>query len=162
MPRTPQVLSVAGAIVCLALAASAYAASPAQLHAHSVYGGLTANKHAFVDLRTASATAIAASPANTAPELRHSNINLTCSNKAQVNSGMPATKLALAHGSYSFASSFTRTGVKETEPGSGSVTLKIKLTGKVVNSKTISGTVEVNSSGGCSIPSQSYTAKLST
>ena len=161
MPRTPQVLSVAGAIVCLALAASAYAASPARLHAHAVYGGVTAKKDAFVNLKTASATAIAASPVNTAPELRHSNINLACSNKAQVNSGMPATKLALAHGSYSFASSFTRTA-KETPPGSGSVTLKIKLTGKVVNSKTISGTVEVNSSGGCSIPSQSYTAKLST
>jgi hypothetical protein len=137
------------------------AGTPARLHAHSVYGGLTAKKDAFVDLRTGSATTIAASRANTAPELRHSNINLTCANQAQVNPGMVQIKLKLKHGSYSFSSRFTRTGVKETAPGSGTVTLKVAITGKIRNSKTISGTVKVTGPQGCSIPSQTYTAKLS-
>ena len=154
---------VVGAVIgCLGLATAAYAgSSPARLTAHSVYGGLTATKHAFVDLRTASATVIAASPANTAPELRHSNINLTCANKAQVNPGMIQLKLSLKSGHYSFARSFTRTGVKETYPGSGSVTLKVTISGTVRTAKSISGRVKVTGPQGCSVPSQAYTAKLS-
>jgi hypothetical protein len=156
-------LAVAAIIACLSVATVAYAGSrPARLKAHSVYGGLTAKKDAFVDLRTASATVIAASPANTAPEKRQSNINLTCANKAQVNPGMIKLKLKRKRGHYSFSRSFTRTGVKETEPGSGSVTLKVTISGTVRNAKTISGRVKVTGPHGCSVPSQAYTAKLSS
>lgn len=155
-------LAAGAVIVCVAITAVANAAgSPARLHAHSVYGGVTAKRDAFVALQTGSATTIAASPANTAPELRHSNINLACANQAQVNPGMVQIKLKLEHGSYGFSRSFTRTGVKETAPGSGAVTLKVAITGTVRNSKTISGTVKVTGPQGCSIPSQAYTAKLS-
>lgn len=155
------VKAAAAVIACVAITGVADAArSPARLRAHSVYGGVTSRKDAFVALRTASATTIAASPANTAPELLHSNVNLECANKAQVNTGMVQIKLKLQHGSYSFSRRFSRIGVKETSPGSGSVTLRIAISGKVRNSETITGTVKVTGPRGCSIPLQAYTAKL--
>jgi hypothetical protein len=143
----------------LAAAASAVGSAPGLL-AHRSYGGVTANHKAFVNLLTASATKIASSPANTAPELGHSNINLTCANGSQVNTGMPAIALTLKGGDYGFSTHFVRHAVKEYPPTAGPVTLTVTIAGTLKSSKTIAGAVKVTGAGGCSLPSSAYTAKL--
>jgi hypothetical protein len=146
---------------CLVVVAVASAIDPApRLRPHRRYGGVAANHKAFVNLLTASATKIASSPANTAPELGHSNINLTCTNGSQVNTGMPAIALTLNRGHYSFSTHFVRHGVKEYPPTAGPVTLTVKISGTVKSSSTIAGTVKITGPGGCSMSSGAYTAKL--
>jgi hypothetical protein len=143
----------------VALPASATATAPA-LVAHGQYGGLTAKKDAFVNFLTGTSTTIAASAVNTAPELLRSNINLQCANKAQVNPGMPGITLKMTAGHYSFSTTYVRKGVKETYPGSGTVTLSVTISGTVESSTTLKGTVKVTGPGGCAISSQAYTATL--
>ena len=82
------------------------------LVAHSQYGGLTAKNDAFVNLLAGTSTTIAASPANTAPELLHSNINLKCANGQSVNTGMPGITLILKAGHSSFLASFVRKAIE--------------------------------------------------
>lgn len=139
--------------------AGATAAGPT-LEAHGHYGGSTAKRDAYVSLQAGTSTTIAASAANTAPELLRSNINLQCANKAQVDPGMPAIRLKLSAGHYRFSTVFVRKGVKETYPGKGTVALTVTISGTVESSTTIKGLVKVTGPGGCAIASQAYTASL--
>jgi hypothetical protein len=150
-----------GIAVCLGLVGVATAGGRApKLKAHHAYGGLTAKRDVYVNLRTSSPTVIAPSPANTAPEKLDSNVNFSCPNHAQLNPGMVKIKLKLRRGHYRFSAHFVRKGVRETPPGSGSVTLTVTISGTVKSPKLISGRVRVDGPAGCRVPPQAYKAKL--
>jgi hypothetical protein len=74
--------------------------------------------------------------------------------------GFPHTPLKLSHGSYGFSTHVTQRGESLVGSTASSFTLKLKITGTVVNSTTIEGTIGAKG-GRCTIGKPlSYTAKL--
>lgn len=154
------VLALAAAVLTLSGVAGAASNPPPKAQAHRTYLGQGARKDVVVALKMKSSTTIASSPAGTAPELLHSNVNIHCSNDTQANSGMPKIKLKLKHGLYRFKRHFERHGVQAAGPNATKVNLAIDVSGAVKSASLITGKVKVVGTGGCSVSAEKYSAPL--
>jgi len=160
---TASYLGLVAVLAVTPLAAPIQAATTAAptLMPHRFYGG-GAGAGAVVILRTGTATTITATPVNTRPELFHSSINFHCADGNLVATGMPAIALASTAGHYGFSTRFVVKGLKKEGPGATlpAATVSVAVSGKVENSKTVTGTVRVTGTMGCNLPAHAYRATL--
>jgi hypothetical protein len=154
--------AIGGLGLAAALATAAFAAAPAP-HARKYYDNSKQHaKSSIFLLISANGKKIVPGPDFFHGGPQGSNVDPACS-AGQAQAGFNGTSLKLSHGHYGFSDTWTaHAQIIESKPGGGEklvpVTLKITITGKVKNAKTISGTIKWKGCNGAKTSKFNYKA----